>query len=103
MVVISLSDGRAQLLAQNKAPKKVLDRAIAFAEFHNIHLIWIDQECIDQDDRTVKECGIQSMDLVYEQASHAVALLTTPIKSRLIWTPSSRQFTTSLFTTWRKP
>jgi hypothetical protein len=67
---------------ENKAPKKVLDRAIAFAAFHNIHLIWIDQECIDQDDRTDKECGIQSMDLIYEQASHAVALLTTPIKKQ---------------------
>ena len=51
---------------ENNAPKKVLDRAIAFAAFHNIHLIWIDQECIGQDDRTDKECGIQSMDLIYE-------------------------------------
>lgn len=64
---------------ESKAPKDVLDRAIAFAAFHNIHLIWIDQECIDQDDRGDKECGIQSMDLVYEQATHAVALLNTCI------------------------
>ena len=66
----------------NEAPSVILSRAVAFAAYHNLGLVWIDQECIEQEDREDKEQGIQSMDLVYQQASHAVALLTVRITSQ---------------------
>lgn len=68
-------------LRRNLAPSEILSRAIAFAAYHGVRLIWIDQECIVQDDREDKEEGIQSMDLVYQQATHAVALLNARITS----------------------
>lgn len=68
---------------RNIAPSMIIDRAIAFALAHSIKLIWIDQECIFQGDREDKEMGIQSMDLVYQRASHPVALLSLPMRSQL--------------------
>ena len=65
----------------NNAPSDILQRSIAFAAYHGIRLIWIDQECIVQSDREDKEEGIQSMDLVYQQATHAEALLNVRITS----------------------
>ncbi|KAH6724682.1 heterokaryon incompatibility protein-domain-containing protein [Leptodontidium sp. MPI-SDFR-AT-0119] len=61
------------------APNEVLDRAIHFAAYHNIRFIWIDQVCIDQDNRTDKELGIQSMDLVFQRAMFTAGILTTSI------------------------
>lgn len=46
-----------------------------YADSVGTRLIWIDQECIDQDNRADKEHGIQSMDLVYFNARRAVGLL----------------------------
>lgn len=66
----------------NKAPSSILDRAIAYAAEYGLGLIWIDQECINQDDRDDKENGIQSMDLVYERATHPVGLLKHHIDSQ---------------------
>lgn len=37
--------------------------------------IWIDQECIDQEDSEDKQVGIRAMDLVYQQAERSVAVL----------------------------
>ena len=60
----------------NLAPTNVLERAMSFAEFNNYKLIWIDQECIEQrNDSQDKDSGIQSMDLVFQNASASVALL----------------------------
>ncbi len=68
-------------MRNNIAPSEILSRAIKFAAYHGVRLIWIDQECIVQDDREDKEEGIQSMDLVYQQATHALALLNARITS----------------------
>ena len=68
----------------NKAPHEILARAISFAlTAIGHHLIWIDQECIDQDDRNDKEFGIQSMDQVYHRASLSLGLLNTIIETQL--------------------
>ncbi|KAG4431450.1 hypothetical protein IFR05_013062 [Cadophora sp. M221] len=61
----------------NKAPTAILDRAIAYASYYGIRFIWIDQECIDQDDRLDQEVGIQSMDLVYERSAAPLGILQT--------------------------
>lgn len=58
-----------------KAPMDVLRRSIAYAVHNNITAIWIDQECINQDDPQEKEEAIQSMDNVYQEADHAIAVL----------------------------
>ena len=69
-----------------KAPAVVLQRGINFALAHNMKCIWIDQECINQnegeDSRKDKELGIQAMDLVYEKSMRPVALLTSIIQTQ---------------------
>ena len=61
----------------NRAPPEILSRAIAFAvEFQATSLLWIDQECIDQDNRVEKELAIQSMDQVYHRAMVSLGLQT---------------------------
>ncbi|KAH8661613.1 heterokaryon incompatibility protein-domain-containing protein [Tricladium varicosporioides] len=66
----------------NRAPKEVLDRAISYAAYNGLRLIWIDQECIEQSDREDQEFGIQSMDLVYERAADSVALFNVCIQKQ---------------------
>lgn len=56
-------------------PPDVLHRSIAYAKHQDINAIWIDQECINQDDDIEKEYGIQSMDIVYQQSRHPIAIL----------------------------
>ncbi len=65
-----------------RAPSTVLDRAISYAVHHDIRAIWIDQECIDQSDPEDKQVGIQAMDLVYQRASHPLAILNTYIETQ---------------------
>lgn len=64
-------------LRRTKTPNDVLKRAIAYAAHENVNSIWIDQECINQDDPVDKERGIQAMDIVYQEASHPIAILET--------------------------
>lgn len=66
----------------NKASTTTLTRAIRFAAEHEIRLIWIDQECMEQDDREEKELGIQSMDMVYQEATHTLILLNVRIATQ---------------------
>lgn len=60
-----------------RAPLNVIRRAIDFAIFKGYRLIWIDQECIDQDDVEDKLLHIQAMHLIYRQASDVVAVLNS--------------------------
>ena len=57
------------------APPDVLYRSIAYAKAQNINAIWIDQECIDQNDPVDKENAIQEMDMVYQESKYAIAVL----------------------------
>ena len=63
------------------APRDIVMRAIKFAAHRKARFIWIDQECIRQNDREDKELGIQSMDLVYSRASFPLALMDTVFDS----------------------
>ena len=65
-----------------KAPIDVIDRAVSFAASHDLGLIWIDQEVIDQDDPWDKSQAIQVMDIVYERSLWPVAILDTTIVSQ---------------------
>ena len=77
-----LISGKDQLLRRISSPNDVLIRSMAYAAHENVHSIWIDQECIDQDDPSDKEHGIQAMDIVYQEASHPIAILETYFDSQ---------------------
>ena len=62
-------------LRETTIPPDVLYRSIVYALHKGISAIWIDQECIDQDDPQDKEDGIQAMDIVYEEASESIVTL----------------------------
>jgi hypothetical protein len=62
----------------NKAPGDILYRAISYALRHDIRFIWIDQECIEQDDPNDQTVGIQAMDLVYARSEHPIGMLAVP-------------------------
>ncbi|KAK2728215.1 hypothetical protein CKAH01_11209 [Colletotrichum kahawae] len=60
-----------------RAPRATIDRVVRFARENGFRMIWIDQECIEQDNPTEKELGIQSMDLVYQRAHTCIGLMST--------------------------
>lgn len=66
---------------RNRAPDEVIDRSVAFALENDVRLIWIDQDCINQDDDIDKELGIQSMDIVYQRARFSIGLFNAEIES----------------------
>ena len=66
----------------NAVHDAVLDRVMNYAVCHGIDLIWIDQECINQNDFDEKETAMQSMDLVYRSSHYPLGLLSVPIESQ---------------------
>jgi Heterokaryon incompatibility protein (HET) len=75
----TVSDAQSSTPRPVTAPNEVLDRAIHFAAYHNTCFIWIDQVCINQDNRTNKELGIQSMDLVFQRAKFTAGILSVSV------------------------
>jgi len=73
--------GPPTMIRKARARSEVLIRSFMFASSKGIRKVWIDQECIEQDDRMDKELGIQSMDLVYRSARFTVVLLGQHIQS----------------------
>lgn len=64
-----------------RAPRSVLERSISYAVAQGIRFIWIDQECIDQEDPLDLQQGVQCMDQVYRSATNSIGLLSTQIDS----------------------
>ncbi|KAI0395806.1 hypothetical protein F5Y17DRAFT_465542 [Xylariaceae sp. FL0594] len=54
----------------------VWQRAFSYAHQWKCDHIWIDRECVDQDNPKEKEVAIQNMHLVYSMSRHPIALLT---------------------------
>ncbi|KAI5861864.1 hypothetical protein GGS23DRAFT_575291 [Durotheca rogersii] len=54
----------------------VWDRVLNYSECVGCEKIWIDRECIDQEDEAEKEAAIQNMHLVYHLSDFPIALLT---------------------------
>ena len=69
-------------LRPSRASAQTLRRAISFAKSQRLSYIWIDQECIEQDNPEDKQIGIQSMDFVYRQCAAAVGLVSLRINSQ---------------------
>ena len=65
-----------------RAPAMLLHRAIRYAATYGFSLIWIDQECIDQEVQAEKEESIQAMHLIYRQSQQTVAVLTNMVKTQ---------------------
>jgi Heterokaryon incompatibility protein (HET) len=64
-------------------PADVLHRVLAYSKAREINAIWIDQECINQEDPIDKEDGIQSMDIVYQNSAHPIAILETCFQTQV--------------------
>ncbi|KAK4224083.1 heterokaryon incompatibility protein-domain-containing protein [Podospora fimiseda] len=58
-----------------RASRDVLLRSLEYAEANGSKRIWIDQECIHQDDEDDKKDAMQNMHLVYRQATTTLVLL----------------------------
>ncbi|KAK7537333.1 uncharacterized protein J3D65DRAFT_377243 [Phyllosticta citribraziliensis] len=70
--------GNPRALERSKVRDGVLSRAVAYAESHGTELVWIDRECVPQDEEErphLHETAMQSMDLVYRWAKHPLALI----------------------------
>ncbi|KAI0848868.1 heterokaryon incompatibility protein-domain-containing protein [Daldinia vernicosa] len=65
----------------NKVRPMIWDRVLNYAEHVGCKYIWIDKECIDQENEAEKEAAIQSMHLVYKLSEWPIALLTRRIKT----------------------
>lgn len=58
-----------------RARPDVILRSFGFAASRGIKRIWIDQECIDQDDEADVQAAVQSMHVVYRRAAATVIVL----------------------------
>ncbi|TGO39431.1 hypothetical protein BHYA_0054g00270 [Botrytis hyacinthi] len=68
-------------MRETRASSEVLRRALDFAASKGLRRIWIDQECIHQDDPEDKGRAIHNMHLVYCQAKYTLVLLGEHIQS----------------------
>ncbi|GAP85934.1 putative HET-domain-containing protein [Rosellinia necatrix] len=59
----------------------VWERVLRYSEHVKCDTIWIDRECIDQDNPKEKEAAIQNMHLVYSLSRRPIALLTHAMES----------------------
>jgi hypothetical protein len=67
-------------MRKGRVPRDVMDRALRYAANKGLSFIWIDQECIEQDDPVEKELAIQSMHLVYRRSEYPLGLLTARLQ-----------------------
>ncbi|MCJ1426498.1 hypothetical protein MMC29_004401 [Sticta canariensis] len=65
----------------SKVRNVILDRAIAYMKYVQCKNLWIDRECIRQDQSPEQELAIQSMDLVYSRSRFSMALLSVRINN----------------------
>ncbi|KAI1356873.1 heterokaryon incompatibility protein-domain-containing protein [Xylaria sp. FL0043] len=69
-------------LAQPSSVRDVVwERVLRYAEHVKCETIWIDRECVDQDNAKEKETAIQNMHLVYSLSRRPIALLTHVIQT----------------------
>lgn len=67
------------------SPSKVRDsvwrRTAAYMQNQEVDYLWIDRECITQDDDEEKEEAMREMDLLYHHGSHPLGILTRPVEN----------------------
>jgi hypothetical protein len=72
-----IMDGDNQRMS--RVSPNIIRRAIDFAMQKDLRLIWIDQECIDQDDPQDKALHIQAMHLIFRRAQYVAAILNNAL------------------------
>ncbi|KAK6841063.1 hypothetical protein PG987_001923 [Apiospora arundinis] len=63
-----------------RANPYTIDRLVAFARDNGFRMIWIDHECIEQEDLVKTELAIQAMDLVYSRSDICVGLMEAELE-----------------------
>ncbi|KAI1389582.1 heterokaryon incompatibility protein-domain-containing protein [Hypoxylon trugodes] len=72
-------DGRVR---DARASNATIDRTVAFARENGFRMIWIDQECIEQDNSEEKELAVQAMDYVYLRAHTSIGLFRAQLQHK---------------------
>lgn len=67
-----------------RCPAKVLTRAIAFAVHMGVSLIWIDQECVNQEDPADIENHLQCNHIIFSQAEFKIGVLSFQLSKRQV-------------------
>lgn len=67
------------LVREVRCPPIIFHRAVQFAQHHRCPYIWIDQECIHQDDPRDIEQHLRIMDRVYSESKYTAAILSYSI------------------------
>jgi hypothetical protein len=80
------ASGPCKAPRQIRCPKIVLHRALRFARGQGCQYLWIDQECIDQDDLADIERHLQIMHRIYRESRWTVVTLSRTITANDIWT-----------------
>ncbi|RYN75423.1 hypothetical protein AA0117_g6318 [Alternaria alternata] len=65
-------------------PTMVFHRAWCFARARNIPYVWIDQECIYQENAEDKQRHLQIMDRIYKKSKWTVAVLSTEVPDAML-------------------
>lgn len=63
-----------------KCPPTVFHRAIRYAQAKGILYVWIDQECIYQNDDADREQHLQAMHRIYRAGAVTIAILSVPMR-----------------------
>ncbi|KAF1845410.1 uncharacterized protein K460DRAFT_108754 [Cucurbitaria berberidis CBS 394.84] len=79
-----------------RASKQTIHRAVNFAAQNGYRMIWIDQECIQQDDEFEQSIGVQAMDAVYLYAHITIGLFSAILdqnewEAMLYWSEAINQ------------
>jgi hypothetical protein len=65
----------------NKTRRLVIQRALRYANQVESPSIWVDQDCVDQEDPIKKRDAMDSMDLVYSRSEFPVGLMATVLNT----------------------
>ncbi|KAK1840037.1 ATP-dependent DNA helicase [Colletotrichum chrysophilum] len=60
----------------------IMRRVAAYMRYRGVRYVWIDAECIAQDNEEEVEEGMHAMDLLYHFGSHPFGLLARPIETK---------------------
>ncbi|KAH8742582.1 hypothetical protein F5883DRAFT_595877 [Diaporthe sp. PMI_573] len=80
-----------------QCPAKVLMRAIAFAVSEGASLIWIDQECVNQEDPADVQNHLQCNHIIFQQAKFSLGLLSFQLSRSQVGSLQSLELYHSMF------
>jgi hypothetical protein len=72
---------RDQSPKPNKTRRLVIQRALRYAKHVESPSIWVDQDCVDQENPIKKRDAMDSMDLVYSRSEFPVGLMATVLNT----------------------